>query len=193
MDIYYKLGASLARRARAADDPESAMLLDEAERHHRSAVAIGASLVDGFPDVTSYTVWYAISRCFLAGVLSRQGNYDEAQSLLDSTIADLRAKLKADPSLRALRGSLIHCYITQFFVLWEMGEIDLASSAMEKAQELRGRPSWIGPGRGRTPFGRRMSGRGGPNHRRGDEPAKDDAPPERKPAASDQSPSDDRR
>jgi hypothetical protein len=169
IDIQCKLGTSLARRARPLEAEDSAMLLAEAELYHRSAVAIGSWLTDGFPDVTSYTVWYAISRTSLASVLSQGRQFDEADALLASTIADLRAELKADPSLRAIRGSLIHCYVTQFFVLSAKEQFDLALVAMEKAQDLRGRPSWSGASPGGPPFGLKTPSRKDPNYQRGNE------------------------
>jgi tetratricopeptide (TPR) repeat protein len=149
--IHLQLASSLQHKARLESKQDRQALLTEAEQLNRSALAIQSSLAQGFPDVTSYVVGLAIVKDSLARLLIDRSEFDEARSLLESSISDLEKRITADPEQLPLRGFLFHNYMAYAMLLGKMGEGKLASDVFQRAHKMHGRVP-----QGKPRFGRGM-------------------------------------
>jgi hypothetical protein len=137
--IHLQLASSLQHKARLESKQDRQALLTEAEQLNRSALAIQSSLAQGFPDVTSYVVGLAIIKDSLARLLIDRSEFDEARSLLESSISDLEKRITADPEQLPLRGFVFHNYMAYAMLLGKMGEGKLASDVFQRAHTMHGR------------------------------------------------------
>jgi len=149
--VHLQLAASLQHRARLKNEQDRQAVLDEAEQLSRSALAIQSSLAQSFPSMTSYVVGLAIIKDSLARLLTDRSEFDEARSLLESSISYLKKRLAADPEQRSLRGFLFHNYTMYAMLLGRMGEAELASEVFQQAHQMHGRSP-----QGKPRFGRGM-------------------------------------
>ncbi len=151
VQIHHKLGSALTHLAQLDDETDHSEMLAESEFHHRRAIALQASLVDSFPDVTAHAIWLAILRGAFARSLTERGQFDEAYLLLETTAADLEERLETDPDQKPVRGSLIFCYWGQVSILTQMGRDDEALQVMERIKKLQGDMPWTRRPPGRPP------------------------------------------
>jgi hypothetical protein len=171
VQIHHKLASALAHLAQLDDETDHSEMLAESEFHHRQAIALQASLVDSFPDVTAHAIWLAILRGSFARSLTERGQFDEAYLLLETTAADLEERLQADSDQKPVRGSLIFCYWGQVSILTQMGRDDEALQVMERIKKLQGDMPWARRPPGRPPQTPRGGDRDGAPERR--EPKRD--------------------
>jgi len=137
--IHLQLAGSLQHKTRLENKQNRDSLLAEIEQLNRNALAIQSSLAEGFPDVTSYVVGLAIVKDSLARLLIDRSEFDEARSLLESSIADLEKRTAAAPEQRALRGFLFHNYMAYAMLLEKTGEGKLASDIFQRAHKMHDR------------------------------------------------------
>jgi serine/threonine protein kinase/tetratricopeptide (TPR) repeat protein len=124
-----------------------------AEKMLRDAVALQAGLVKQHPEVLAYNFSLSLMQSSLARLVSDRGNVKEARVLLEASTTQLAALLDKDHRLGFVGKFLGPAYRELAQVLTRLGEKELASQALHKAEGF-------GPGRGPDPFG--------PRERRGD-------------------------
>jgi len=147
--INLQLAGSLLHKARLEGDQGKEALVADAEKHNRAALAIQSSLAQGYPDVTSYVIGLAIVKYSMARLLADRSEFEEARSLLESSIADLEQRLTTVPEQRFIRGMLFHNNLRYATVLTKMGEDELAAEVLQQATQMHGRSP-----RGKPRFGR---------------------------------------
>jgi len=136
--IHLQLAGNLQHKARLENKQDRETVLAEAEQLSRSSLAIQSSLVQNFPDMTSYAVGLAIIKGSLAKSLADRQEFDEARSLMESAISDLEERQAADPEEHSIRGFLFHNYMMYSMLLTRMDEGELASDIMQRAHQMRG-------------------------------------------------------
>jgi serine/threonine protein kinase/tetratricopeptide (TPR) repeat protein len=125
--------------------------LDEAEKAHRKAVALQSRLVKQHTDVLAYGFWLSQMECSLARVLSDRGELQEARSRLETAVERLEGLPTKDPRLGSVRSFLGTAYRELAQVLRRGGDVELATKALRKAEELDRRQGPGPPGpRGRS-------------------------------------------
>lgn len=107
-----------------------------AEAMLRKAFDLQSALVRRFPRTSFYSFSMAIIQDLLAGLLQQRGKLPEARSMLEGSIASLKAAIQRDPNA-PIRGVLAYNYMRLADLLRRMGDDKAAAEATRQAESLR--------------------------------------------------------
>jgi len=107
-----------------------------AEAMLRKAFDLQSALVRRFPRTSFYSFSMAIIQDLLAGLLQQRGKLPEARSMLEGSIASLKAAIARDPNA-PIRGVLAYNYMRLADLLRRMGDEQAAAEAARQAESLR--------------------------------------------------------
>jgi len=109
---------------------------DEAERQYRKCLLLQTALVRQHPEAASYDLILSRIQRSLARLLSNRKEYKEARTLLEASADRLEASLQKTPRQAAVRVSLSCTQRDLADVLNRLGERDLSTKALRRAEEL---------------------------------------------------------
>lgn len=107
-----------------------------AEAMLRKAFDLQSALVRRFPNTSFYNFSMGIIQDLLAGLFQQRGKLPEARSMLEGSIASLKAAIQRDPNA-PIRGVLAYNYMRLADLLRRMGDDKAAAEATRQAESLR--------------------------------------------------------
>lgn len=109
----------------------------EAEQYLRQAVTIQQALVDRFPDLLPYQRALGQQWIFLSRVLQSQGKKEEYRKLLEEAIQRAEKMLQHPDRAMHARGFLSWAYAAHAELLQQLGQVEQAHQARQKAEQFR--------------------------------------------------------
>jgi hypothetical protein len=111
--------------------------LDDAVVSYRNAVSVQTDLVTRFPENVSYNVVLGWLEQPLADALRKQGEWNQAQRLLEHSRDILERQLGENAELVYLHGLIAQSYVRLADVLQELGDQAMADEASRRADGHR--------------------------------------------------------
>jgi eukaryotic-like serine/threonine-protein kinase len=133
--INHKLGTALRRLAgRNALDRSS--LLQESKNRYHEAIRVQTLLVEQYPTVASFRLWNAKMQQSLSETLLAEQLYEEAQSMVEKSIASLFQMLEDEANKTLIYQSLAEHHRTLAEIFDRQDKLESASQARKQAEEL---------------------------------------------------------